>query len=228
MNNPSEPQPLRREDLSPDRVTVLHKGRWANADLWLYRHGEDRWVIKDFSRRSFPIRNTWGAYVIRKEYEALERLQGIQGIPERPFCLDRFAVCYSYIPGLPIKTMEPAVATPEFFQALESLVKRVHERSIVHLDVRYRANVLVTDSGDPALIDFQTYLRLENVPRFLHQRLKEIDLSGVYKHWLKRHPPESLGPKRMGILSRVNRNRRVWWLRGYAGIKRLSRRGRDL
>ena len=98
-------------------------------------------------------------------------------------------------------------------------MQKIHERDIVHLDIRYRNNILVTDDGDPAVIDFQSYFRLNRLPSFLRQPLKEVDLSGVYKRWNRTYPG-TLNEERLAILERINRKRRYWPLKGYMGIKR--------
>ena len=68
------------------------------------------------------------------------------------------------------------------------------------------------------LIDFQSHIRLERVPRAMRPFVERIDLSGVYKYWAKIHP-ESLGPERAAMLARAERWRRLWLFRGYAGVK---------
>ncbi len=40
----------------------------------------------------------------------------------------------------------------------------MHERGIVHLDIRYMRNIVVSDTGDPLLLDFQTCLFLNRIP----------------------------------------------------------------
>ncbi|MEE8142271.1 MAG: hypothetical protein V3T77_04160, partial [Planctomycetota bacterium] len=143
----------------------------------------------------------------------------IKGIPQQAFCMDKYALCYSYIPGLAIRGSRERPPPERFFVALEELVEKIHAHNIVHLDIRYRNNILIMDNGDPAVIDFQSYCWLNRIPSFLHRPLKEIDLSGVYKRWNRTHPG-TLGGERLAILERINRKRRYWPLKGYLGIKR--------
>jgi len=158
----------------------------------------------------------------RRECFAMQRLSGIEGIPRQAFRLDRYALCYHYIPGIAIREVGQSLLTGEFFEALERLVGKMHERNIVHLDTRYRWNVLITDDRRPALLDFQTHVCLDRVPHFLHRHLKNTDLSGVYKHWRKR-APDSIDEVRLRFLESANRRRRLWLLKGYAGLKRRRR-----
>ena len=64
----------------------------------------------------------------------------------------------------------------------------MHARNLVHLDIRNRRNILVTDDGKPSLLDFQSCLNLERIPNFFHNILIDIDFSGVYKNWYKVKP----------------------------------------
>lgn len=207
-------QPLIREDLAGPGCSVLRKGRWANADLYLYQAKDSAWVVKDFLPCGPMVRKTWGRFLIQREFRAIYTLSGIPGIPESPFVLDAYALGYRYIPGGTLRDTPAEMIDAAFFQQLELLVEAMHERNMVHLDIRNRRNVLITDSGQPALLDFQSSLNLERVPRNLHNLLKEIDLSGVYKLWqLKK--PETMGAARKQRLAEFDKKRFLWVLRGY-------------
>jgi RIO-like serine/threonine protein kinase len=101
-----------------------------------------------------------------------------------------------------------------FFRRLETLVHAMHRRHIVHLDIRNRRNVLVSEKGGPGLLDFQSSLNLDHVPRRLHRFLKEIDISGVYKLW-ELNDPASMDAERKARLAAVNRKRGLWVFKGY-------------
>lgn len=211
-----------RNDFSRGSATLLRRGRSANAYVYRYCHGAEEWVVKDF-RPCWPVvRDIWGTWMTRRECFAMQRLNGIEGFPQEAFRLDRYALCYRYIPGTTIREVDQGLLTGEFFVALECLVGKMHERNIVHLDIRYRWNVLITDDRRPALLDFQTHLCLDRVPHFLHRQLKNTDLSGVYKQWRNR-APDSIDKTRLRFLENANRKRRLWLLKGYAGLKRRRR-----
>jgi len=169
------------------------------------------------------VRQTWGAYMAGREMSALRRLAGIAGFPQDAFRLDRYAIAYRYVPGTEIGNAEPGSLAPAFFESLESLVARMHERDVAHLDIRNGWNVLVTGQGDPFILDFQSHIRLTGLPRYLRRLLIDVDRSGVYKHW-HRFSPESLGEERAARLRRLNRLRRYWILKGYLGFKPGPRR----
>jgi hypothetical protein len=207
-------QPFTRQDLSSVRCSVLRKGRWANADLYLYQEKGIAWVVKDFLPCAPIVRKTWGRFLIRREFHALDRLHGITGIPQPPFILDPFALGYRYIPGRTLRETPSELIDASFFQRLEVLVGEMHQRNMVHLDIRNRRNVLITEQGRPALLDFQSSLNLDRVPRNLHDLLKEIDLSGVYKLWQLK-TPETMDAARKERLMEFDKKRFLWVLKGY-------------
>jgi RIO-like serine/threonine protein kinase len=111
----------------------------------------------------------------------------------------------------------------DFFPALERSVLAMHARArIVHLDMRNADNILVTDSGEPLLLDFQSHLGLGWMPGPLRRFAQRIDLAAIYKHWVRRSPA-TMGPERMALLDRINRLRPLWAVRGYMGSSRDGR-----
>jgi len=216
--------PFTLEDIKKNPPRMLARGRWANADLSLFDEGSTTWVIKDFSPCKVPIRYTLGIFMVRRELQALTRLQGIAGIAAEPFRLSPFAVAYHYIPGTTLKeSRRTGVVTPDFFRLLEAMVQRMHERNIVHLDIRYMRNILITPEGTPALLDFQTSLALNRIPRVFHRLLKAIDLSGVYKCWQK-VCPGTMDAERLALLEAIQKKRSLWIFKGYPLGTRTSRR----
>ena len=93
----------------------------------------------------------------------------------------------------------------------------------MHLDLRNAHNILVTDDGHPALLDFQSCLSTRWMPARLRRFLERIDRAAVYKHWARKSPA-TLGPERTSALARMNRLRPLWVLRGYIGARRDDRR----
>ncbi len=216
--------PFTRDELRKNGAEKISGGRWANADLLLYTHTDGVWVLKDFTACSPLIRKTWGAWMAARELRALVHLQGIPGIPADPFALDAYAFCYRFVPGTNLKyirrTNPPGA---DFFLELEKSVRLMHERGIVHLDIRYMRNIVVSDTGCPLLLDFQTSLFLSRIPRFMHQFLKNIDISGVYKCW-KRVSGKTIDPERLAFLKKMEKKRSLWVFKGYPLGTRASRR----
>ena len=208
--------PLDRAALARAATTLLREGRWANAQVFRVEAAGRVWVVKDFSRRAFWVRFTIGRFLLRRELRALRRLGGIDGVPQRAFRIDGDAIAAEFIPGTTLGHVAPEQMTVAFFTQMERLLNDVHARGIVHLDTRGTGNMLCRPDGTPALIDFQASLDTRWMPATWRRWLDDLDMTGVYKKWL-RHDPDSLGPARRELYERMTRRRRLWIARGYAG-----------
>lgn len=220
-SSPDAPaRPFTREQFERARGEVLSRGRWANAVLFLYRHGDRLWVVKDFRPRAFALRNTAGRVLVRREVRALQRLAGVAGVPSGVFRLDAHALAYHFVPGTPLAHTDLGVRARDFFLALERLVQEMHAiGGFLHLDVRNARNVLVSERGEPLLLDFQSHLSTRRMPARMRRWLERFDLAGIYKHWARRSP-ETMDEGRARLLAEMNRWRRLWPLRGYLGVRK--------
>lgn len=212
--------PPTRQLLTTEPPHYLSRGRAANADVRLVETGGQRWVVKDFSACPVWIRQTLGRWMIGRELHALQRLDGIPGIPGGAVRIDDFAFAYHFIPGRPLAQIPNGELTADFFLAYERLVLRMHERGLAHLDLRNSGNVLVSPDLQPVLIDFQSWLPLPRWWPALSRYLQKIDLSGVYKFWSRRLPG-TLGAGRQQVLDSVNNWRKGWIFSNYLGLRRF-------
>ena len=210
--------PFTREQFNLCAPELVHEGRWGNADVYRFCKDGEYWIVKDFKNRPFFLRHIYGAWMVGVELSAMRLLAGLNGFPQDAFRLDRFAFAYRYTPGTGIGE-DDAETTPAFFEALEKLVEKMHERGVAHLDIRAAKNILITDRGEPFILDFQSYAPLKKIPRFLRNFLMDVDRSGIYKHWERRFPG-MMGKDRAMLLDRMNWRRRFWILKGYLGVRK--------
>ncbi|MDD5706017.1 MAG: hypothetical protein PHR35_08835 [Kiritimatiellae bacterium] len=206
---------LTRQEFAAAPRELLHRGRFGNATVWRFPREGGVWVVKDFAACPWIVRWTLGVWLSGREYRALCRLRGLTGVPSGPFRLDALAFGYRYAPGQPLRGLPDGACGRDFFERLEEVVRSVHARGVVHLDLRNARNVLVGADGQPALLDFQSAINTSRWPARWRAGLERIDLSGVYKHWL-RHDPGTLGPERETTLRWQLRMRRWWRFRGYS------------
>jgi hypothetical protein len=129
-------------------------------------------------------------------------------VPADAFVIDANAFADRDMGGTPMHEAAAGAADGRFFRRLERLVWRMHRRGMAHLDLRYRRNILVLDDGSPGVVDFQSAVCLDRLPRKLKRFLRRVDLSGVYKHWCHRDPG-TLGARRLAILASERTSRSV-------------------
>jgi predicted Ser/Thr protein kinase len=202
-----------RADVERAEKKLIRRGRWPKAELWRVQIAGGEWVVKDFRPRDFITRNLIGLWLLGRESRALERVAGIRGTPPDAFRIDRFALAYRFIPGRPLALVPFREQPREYFEKLESLLEAVHERGVVHLDNRNCNNILMTDSGEPAIVDFESNVGTAHLPRRLGEWLRSFDRAGVYKHWARANRA-SMGAEREAALDGMNRWRKFWVLRG--------------
>jgi len=199
---------MNREDLK--NSIPLVKGSFGKPDLNRTKVGERILMVKDVRGRSFFFRWTLGLWLIQKEWRIYSRLAGIKGIPQPVERIDRFAFAMEFIPGGPIQREEALL--PSFFQALEQVLREIHSRGVVHLDLRHKGNILLSEKGEPFLIDFNSSLSFKEkgfFRRFLFPMLRWVDYGGLLK-LKERVSPSSMSAEEILFLKRFNRIRRLW------------------
>jgi len=199
---------MNREDFK--RSILLVKGSFGKPDLNQVKAGERILMIKDVRGKPFFFRWTLGLWLIQKEWKIYSRLAGIKGIPQPVERMDRFAFAMEFIPGRPVQREE---ALPlSFFPALERVLREVHSRGVVHLDLRHKGNILISEKGEPFLIDFNSSFSFNEkgfLRRFLFPMLRWVDHGGLLK-LKQRAAPSLMTPEEILFLKRFNRIRRLW------------------
>lgn len=214
-----------RADLIRAERTLLRDGRWANARVERVSIASAEWTVKDFSSRSWWVRNTLGRLLLRRELRALQRLQGISGTPGDAFRLDAHAIAARFVPGRSLAKIDRALITPSYLEHLEGLLEAVHARGVVHLDTRGAGNLLMLPDGTPGIIDFQASVSTTWMPSRLRRLLEGLDMAGVYKKWAA-WQPQAMDGERRARFERSNRWRKLWLPRGYFGLSKRRRAGR--
>lgn len=174
---------------------MLHRGRTRNPDVFLVELPCGRAVVKDFAPRGRLVRRLLAPWIQAREVRAYRALAGCQAVPRFLGCIDRLAFAVEYRPGRRMSRKLAGRVPPDFPDQLERAVRDLHERGVVHLDLRHRSNVLVGDEGRPILIDFASALCLRPgslLARVLLPLLAALDLRAVRK-WRQRLVPQPSG-----------------------------------
>lgn len=203
-----------------DHISVVHQGRFANALLFRYRDKSHDLIIKDYSHCPRIIKGTAGRLFIAREHKALRQLHGIDGIASASHKLSKVMLAYPYIKGKTLNEIKSMGKTlpAAFFHKMEKLVREMHARGVLHLDLRNLGNVICGANHQPYFIDFQSALRLDHLPSRLSSLLRATDLSGVYKSWIALCD-EPLSPSKHRFLESYNKIRKLWIFRGYPSFR---------
>jgi len=199
---------IKREDL---RYSIrLVKGSFGKPDLNRVEVGGQPLMVKDVRRRNLILRWTLGLWLIQKEWKIYSRLKGVQGVPELIERIDRLAFAMEFVSGRPIQRGETLPGS--FFSYLEQALGEIHKRGVVHLDLRHKGNILISDRGEPFLIDFNSSFCFKEkglLRRLLFPILRWVDYGGLLK-LKERVSPHLMTPEELSFLRRFNLLRRLW------------------
>ena len=192
------------EDMTTSE-TPLKKKRLYGPDVHLVRRGGQPLVEKTYRGRPLPVRMA-GRLLVKWEAFIYARLQGIPGIPSVVPSDDPCTLTTTFMGGHNLKTRE-RIPGATYFEHLELLISAVHDRGVIHLDMRNRRNYGMGDTGEPYLVDFASSIYLPwKGP--LWRLLCSIDRMGYLKVKAKLNPgllthDDRQGYSRGKILSRL-------------------------
>ena len=132
-------------------------------------------MLKDYRRKNAVTRGLLAPSLVKREFTVLRHLEGIPGIPKAYAVVEKRALLLEYIGGRTINKFKAGELPDRVFERLEILVRAMHERGVVHLDLRQRKNILIAGE-QPWLIDFANALRGK-----LTQKLRAVDESALLK-----------------------------------------------
>lgn len=186
---------ISRGELARHTTAVLNRGNSLNPDVLLVEVDGRQLVVKDFAPRGVWVRSSIGRWITAREVRALRALDGLPSVPRFLGSIDSLAFAVEYRPGRRMSRKLAGRVPPEFLGRLETALRDMHRRGVVHLDLRHRSNVLVGEDGGPVLIDFGSALTFRPgglLARRLLPLLGRIDLAAVEK-WRSRLSPSSSG-----------------------------------
>jgi hypothetical protein len=188
---------VQRATLGERTLARLNEPGWRHADVLLVRDRAGAVVVKDFARRGSWLRRAFGAWVVERELRAYQRLSGVPCVPRLLGRLDAWALVLEYRPGEMLTRALRGRVGADFVRQLRETVLALHERGVVHGDLRHRSNVLAGEDGRPVVLDLATSLCFRPggwAARRLLPHLARLDWKAVAK-WERKfaHPPASEG-----------------------------------
>ncbi len=204
---------LKISDLTEKQNTILRKGSNTRPTLWVVEEDGIRAVVKDFSTNGFLFRNIAGRFLVWRESKAYRRLKGLKGIPALYRVVDGLALVMEEISGRNVENIERDTRLPnEFFDDLEALVQRVHERGIAHCDLKRAPNTILGRDGSPHVIDWGASISDREFRFFpiniIYRRFLLDDYMAIIKLKL-RHCPEAVSSEDMARYNHRSRAERL-------------------
>jgi predicted Ser/Thr protein kinase len=157
------PADLTYEEALSHTEKSLIKGRFTKADVFITRSGDRRFVVKDYAQKGFWERNLVGRVVIGREARAYASLAGTEGLPARFKRLSPFSFAVEFLEGRDLGSLGLGEIGPDVIRQFERIVRGLHERGWVHLDLHRRTNILLVD-GKIYVVDLASALHPGSIP----------------------------------------------------------------
>ena len=151
----------------------------------------------------------WLAWIARRllkrEAKALAALLNIDGIPQL-IRHDSHSLLRSFLPGMTMHVGRPETAF--YFREAARLLRRIHSAGVVHNDLAKEANILLSENGSPAFIDFQLASFRTRRGRLFRIAARE-DIRHLLKH-KRTYRPDLLTARELAILESPSSLSRAW------------------
>ncbi len=105
-----------------------------------------------------------------------------------------FVAAHDYVDGIPLRRFSQKV-NDDFFPKLLNLLEKIHSRQISYMDLNKQENIIVTQDGNPCLIDFQICFHLSKkwpgnmaLMQYLLRILQQSDRYHLFKHYTRLRP----------------------------------------
>jgi len=149
---------------------------------------------------------TWLARgLLLREAKALAALSGFDGIPQL-VRHDAYTLTRSFLPGVTMHVGRPQTAT--YFRDAARLLRRIHVAGVAHNDLAKEANILLSEDGSPAFIDFQLACHSPRRGRLFRIAARE-DIRHLLKH-KRTYRPDLLTTRELAILKSPSSLSRAW------------------
>lgn len=165
-----------------------------------------------------PLAAAMRRWMLRREYEAYRRLEGIPGIPR---CFGFYDGRYLVVGAIDGRSLREAVIQDreKFFAQLFRTIDAMHARGVAHGDLMRKDNILVDVNGHPVLVDFgaSTIYRRGFHPlnHVAYRFFAQHDLNAWLKHKYRRRwelvtPEDARYRRRLLVDNLAKRIKRAW------------------
>ncbi|MCJ7752820.1 MAG: hypothetical protein MUQ65_17325 [Armatimonadetes bacterium] len=176
---------LTRETIDDHLVECLRPGGGTRPALLLIEDRRRRAIVKDYRPSGWLMRRVFGPWLIAREQHIYLTLRDAPGVPRLVGSLDRHALVVEYVQGRPCSDYPEGGLPMSFFERLETVVNGIHERGVVHCDLKNRSNIVVADGLQPFIVDFASAFTstgwLRPLRRLAFERFREDDRRAVVK-----------------------------------------------
>jgi len=164
---------LKRESLTGLTPEVRFLGRnLSKADVSRYTWGGRRIAVKDYGSRPFVARQTLGRLLIGRECRAYEQAGAAPGLAPFLGRLGPFTLATGWVESVPLSDLPRGGASPEIFDALDTVIAGLHRRGVAIADLHHR-DVLIAADGAVHVVDLAAAYVLSSGSGWFRRRIFE-------------------------------------------------------
>lgn len=127
--------------------------------------------------------------LLRHEYKVYQKLQGVDFIPQCYGMANNEFLVIEFIEGKSIREKNLPTDSPCFVKLL-AIIKEMHERQVAHFDLKRSENLMISEKGEPVLIDFGVSIirkkGLHWLNHYLFNLAKQFDFNAWARHKYKK------------------------------------------
>lgn len=183
---------LTREYIQIRTIDYFRKAGGTRPDLRLVLMADgSKIIVKDFKKSGSFFKFTLGPVMIAREYEVLELLRDVEGVPNPIQIIDRYAFAMEYVEGQSLdKISDKKLLTEELFDGFKHIVEEIHKRNVAHCDLRCMGNYMRRKDGKPHIIDFAAaMIKGKNaLHTWFYNQFESADANAVLRVISKKRP----------------------------------------
>jgi serine/threonine protein kinase len=149
----------------------------------LYEDDNNRYVIKVPHGKGLAL--SFHRRMLRHEYEVYKKLGDFDGAPACYGLIDNQYLVLEFIDGRTIRTKRP-LDEDEFNAKLFDYIKIMHAKSVAHMDLKRKDNLLVKADESPCILDFGAAVikkpGFHPFNQYHYQVAKQFDYNAWIKH----------------------------------------------
>jgi len=153
-------------------------------------------------------------HTLRHEYEVYRKLGDFDGAPRCYGLIDDQYLVLEYVDGRTIRKKRP-LDEEEFHARLFALIRKMHAKSVAHMDLKRKDNLLVKPDESPCILDFGTAVIKKQgfhpFNQYHYQVAKQFDFNA----WIK-HKYHDRSPNEISMYDR--KYYKVTWIEALASI----------
>lgn len=193
-----------------DNTNLLAEGYQGKTLRFIDKHTGVDIVIKTPHGRG--LTRFIHLYMLRHEYRIYQALVGMAGVPRCYGMVANKYLVIEYLDAVSIRHRNPA-NNEEFYDVLLSRIQELHERSVAHMDLKKKDNLLVDKDFNPVIIDFGVAVTYKSgfhpINHFLYETAVKFDFNAWIKH------------KYMGRMDKINEDDMQYYQR--TTLEKISR-----